>query len=61
VPGKIQVQDWYSPQNRDFLKSTDTDLGSGGAVPVPKNSHLLLAGGKEGRLYLIDQTHMGLM
>jgi hypothetical protein len=56
--GKIQVQDWYAPQNRDDLKKLDTDLGSGGAVPVP-NSHLLLAGGKEGRLYVIDRNDMG--
>lgn len=58
VDGKIQVQDWYSPQNRDELKTFDADLGSGGAVPVP-NGHLLLAGGKEGRLYLIDRASMG--
>jgi hypothetical protein len=58
VSGKIQVLDWYSPQNRDDLKRFDTDLGSAGAVPVP-NSHLLLAGGKEGRLYLIDRNDMG--
>jgi hypothetical protein len=57
--GKIEVRDWFSPQNRDdVLKKFDADLGSGGAVPVP-NSHLLLAGGKEGRLYLIDRNAMG--
>jgi hypothetical protein len=58
VSGKIRVQDWYAPQNRDDLKRFDVDLGSGGTVPVP-NSHLLLAGGKEGRLYLIDRNDMG--
>jgi hypothetical protein len=58
VSDKIQVQDWYAPQNRDELKTFDVDLGSGGAVPVP-NSHLLLAAGKEGRLYLIDRNDMG--
>lgn len=56
--GKIQVQDWFTPQNRDELKTFDVDLGSAGAVPVP-NSHLLLAGGKEGRMYLIDRNDMG--
>jgi hypothetical protein len=56
--GKIQVQDWFAPQNRDELKTFDADLGSGGTVPVP-NSHLLLAGGKEGRMYLIDRDNMG--
>lgn len=58
VSGKFQVQDWFSPQNRDQLKTFDVDLGSGGAVIVP-NSHLLLAAGKEGRMYLIDRNNMG--
>lgn len=56
--GKFQVQDWFAPQNREQLKTFDADLGSGGAVPVPR-SHLLLAGGKEGRMYLIDRNDMG--
>lgn len=58
VSGKFQWQDWFSPQNRDQLKTFDVDLGSGGAVIVP-NSHLLLAAGKEGRMYLIDRNDMG--
>jgi hypothetical protein len=58
VGGTLQVQDWYSPQNRDELKIHDADLGAGGAVPLP-NSHLVVAGGKEGRLYLIDRNDMG--
>jgi len=58
VNGKIEVQDWYAPQNRERLKKDDADLGSVGAVPVP-DSHLLLAGGKEGRMYLIDREKMG--
>src|SRR5262245_33698740 len=58
VGGKIQVQDFYTPQNQALLKALDADLGSGGPVPVP-NSHLLLAGGKEGRMYLIDRNDMG--
>jgi len=66
VNGKIEVEDWYAPQNAQNsndpnqfnLKKFDLDLGSGGPVPVP-NSHLLLAAGKEGRMYLIDRNDMG--
>lgn len=58
LSGKIQVQDWFTPQNQPELKTFDVDLGSAGAVAVP-NSHLLLAGGKEGRLYLLDRNDMG--
>lgn len=66
VNGKIQVQDWYAPLNAQDnnnlngfdMKAFDLDLGSAGPVPIP-NSHLLLAGGKEGRWYLIDRNAMG--
>jgi hypothetical protein len=66
VAGKIQVQDWYAPLNAQNgnnlngfdMKAFDMDLGSAGPVPIP-NSHLLLAGGKEGRWYLIDRNAMG--
>jgi hypothetical protein len=58
LAGKLEVEDWYAPQNRDVLKTEDADLGAGGVAPLP-NSHLLLAGGKEGRMYLIDRNHMG--
>jgi hypothetical protein len=56
--GKMRVIDWFSPQNRDELKTFDADLGSSGVTPVP-NSRLVLAGGKEGRLYVIDRNDMG--
>jgi hypothetical protein len=61
--GGIQVTDWFTPRkgaafDADRLTTFDADLGSGGAVPLP-NSHLLLAGGKEGRMFLIDRNDMG--
>jgi len=56
--GKLRVRDWFTPQNNEQLKIQDADLGSGGALPVP-NSHLLLVGGKEGRLYLLDRNDLG--
>ena len=58
IANKFQVQDWYSPQNRDALKFEDADLGAMAPVPLP-NSHLMVAGGKEGRMYLIDRNKMG--
>jgi len=63
--GKFDVQDWFAPQNttehpdiQNELKTFDVDLGSAGPVLVPK-SHLLIAAGKEGRMYLIDRDDMG--
>src|SRR5262249_38250786 len=56
--GKFKVMDWFTPQNEAELKAKDVDLGSVGPVLLP-DSHLLLAAGKEGRLYLIDRDDMG--
>jgi len=58
VSGKFQVQDWFTPANHDQLLQFDVDLGSGAAIPVP-GSHLMLAGGKEGRIYLLDRNNLG--
>jgi hypothetical protein len=56
--GSFQAEDWYTPRNQEVMKKDDVDLGSAGAVLVPK-SHLLLAAGKEGRIYLLDRDKMG--
>ena len=54
----FSVTDWFTPANHEFLKERDLDLGSGGVVVLP-GSRQLIAGGKEGKLYLIDRNDMG--
>jgi hypothetical protein len=56
--GQLQVSDWFTPANQTLLKDYDYDLGSGGVAVVP-NGHQLIAGGKEGRLYLLDSNNLG--
>lgn len=56
--GKLRILDWFTPENQVELKDYDYDLGSGGAAVVP-NSHLLVAGGKEGRMFLLDRDNLG--
>lgn len=56
--GQLRVLDFFTPQDQVELKDDDYDLGSGGVVLIP-NSHLALAGGKEGRLYLLDRNNLG--
>ena len=56
--GKIHIEDWFTPENQELLKNKDVDLGSTGAVLLP-NSHLLLAGSKDGRIFLLDRENLG--
>ena len=62
--GNIGVLSFFTPTNEGSLNSSDTDLGSGGAAvlvdqassPVPR---LLIGGGKEGKLYLLNRDALG--
>jgi outer membrane protein assembly factor BamB len=56
--GQLRLLDWFTPTDQVELKDDDYDLGSGGVALVP-NSHLAIAGGKEGRLYLLDRNNLG--
>ena len=54
----IQVSDWFTPWNYVRTNAQDLDIGSSGPVLIP-DSPLLLGGGKEGRLYLLDSRKLG--
>lgn len=59
----ITLSDWFSPFNQAALEGADRDLGSGGIVLLPDQpsgaTHLLVTGGKEGKLYVINRDSMG--
>jgi outer membrane protein assembly factor BamB len=55
---RLKLLDWFTPTNHFDLDKTDTDLNSSGATLIP-DTHLVLGGGKEGVLYLIDTRHFG--
>lgn len=55
---KLRVDDWFTPANQAVLNRDDADLGSSGPVLLP-GTHLLVAGGKEGRIYLLDRDDLG--
>ena len=61
--GALAVMDYFTPFNQAFLDSVDGDLGSGGAVLLPDQTvgppHLLIGGGKQGLIYLLDRDSMG--
>ena len=60
---QLAVVDYFAPFNASSLNTTDIDVGSGGPLLLPDQSgshpHLLVAAGKEGRIYLVDRDNMG--
>ncbi len=54
----LQILDWFTPTNHEQLDKSDTDLDSSGATLIPK-TNLVLGGGKEGVLYLLNTQKLG--
>jgi len=54
----MKLVDWFTPSNHRHLDAVDNDLDSAGPLLIP-NKNLVLGGGKEGVLYLIDRDHFG--
>ena len=50
--------DYFTPYNQASLSANDQDMGASGPLLVPE-SNLLLAGGKNGWLYLTHQDKLG--
>ena len=50
--------DWFTPFNWSFLNATDEDLGIQNALLIP-NTSLIVGGGKEGVMYVVDGNGMG--
>ncbi len=54
----LKLLDWFTPTNHFKLDSTDMDLNSSGATLIP-GTHLVLGGGKQGVMYLLDTRNFG--
>jgi hypothetical protein len=63
--GSLPVLDRFTPSDQSTLSSGDLDQGSGGVLLLPDQPagsprrHLLVTGGKDGTIYLLDRDHMG--
>jgi hypothetical protein len=61
--GALRVTDWFTPYNQLSLDGNDTDVGSGGAAVLVNaggaHPNLLIGGGKQGVLYVLDRTSLG--
>jgi hypothetical protein len=59
----LAPSDWFTPFNQDALSNADLDLGSSGVLLLPDQpqapSHLLVSGGKQGILYVMNRDAMG--
>lgn len=62
--GGLTLAGTYSPFNYCQAGSADIDLGAGGTIAIDlagtatATPHLLVLGGKQGNLYLLDRDHM---
>ncbi len=65
TPRTLTLADYFTPFNQSYLNLNDIDLGSSGPVLLPDDAgdsthpHLLVAAGKEGRIYLVDRDQLG--
>lgn len=63
--GTLKATDWFSPDARQVLDEYDSDLGGAGPMAIPdgygtaSHPHLLVQGGKNGLVYLLDRDHLG--
>lgn len=55
---QLELVDWFEPANGPTLDENDTDIGSSGQLMIP-NTDLLVGGGKNGTLYLLDSNNLG--
>lgn len=60
----LSVADYFTPLDQASLDANDTDFGSGAATilvdqPAGPVTHLVIGGGKQGNLFLLDRDNMG--
>lgn len=54
----LHLRDYFTPFNQACMDHIDADLGSSGPLLEPDHP-VIVAAGKEGRIYVINQHHMG--
>jgi hypothetical protein len=61
--GRLTADDYFSPSGQKKLDTLNLDLGSGGVAFLPDqvapHSHLLVASGKDGSIYVLDRDALG--
>ncbi len=57
-PNTVGINDWFTPEDWVNLNDKDLDFGSAGPILVPGTPYIIAAG-KEGYLYVMDNTQLG--
>ena len=62
--GGLTLADYFTPLDQASLDANDTDFGSGAATilvdqPAGPVAHLVIGGGKQGNLFLLNRDNMG--
>ncbi len=63
----FSIPQWFTPSDQQTDQTNDKDFGSGGAAVLadviagnpPVTTHLVVGGGKDGSLYVLDRDRMG--
>jgi len=58
APNSLTVGDYFTPSDYSTLNASDLDFGSAGPSMLP-GTNLLVSGGKEGKLYLLNTNDLG--
>jgi outer membrane protein assembly factor BamB len=60
APRTLKILDYFTPPNLQELNANDLDYGSGGTLGFTfQNRPLVVSGGKDGTIYLLDATSLG--
>jgi hypothetical protein len=58
LDSQLNVVDHFTPNDYNFLQCQDLDLSGGGAMLIPGTGQIL-AGGKSGKMYLVNTAKLG--
>jgi len=59
TPKELQLKDWYTPSNAEWLFKRDLDMNVTPVVFPYKGRDVIVGSGKEGRLFLLDSKSLG--
>jgi hypothetical protein len=59
VTSNLTVASIFTPANFAVLDANDFEIGSGGVLVIPNTTPLVVAGGKDGRMFLLNSASLG--